>query len=229
MTRSTDGEDKFEPEEYEDISAEEEEELLPEEETKEVQAEEEIYDVESVIEEISGSTIVVRTMKGLSRFDIGKLFNIDQTNLSSEFANQASMYAFFAVLAANADKVLAMKTLLCDQEYATADGYHRNQMDLDGKKFTEAVVKSMVVRDEEYCKTLEDKENASYDLDIIKAVVRAFEQRAMMLQSLGSYLRHEYDMQGMNIRERNAELTAEKSVEDVKNAIERRRLAKKSE
>ena len=214
-------------EEFEEMSEEYSDEELEEASEDEEKKEDSVRTADSVIEEISGSIIVVRTMKGNVKFDIGKLFNIDQDNLSKEFATQASMYGFFAILAAEADRIYAMKTLLCEQEYAAADESYRAQMDLDGKKYTEAVVRSCVVRDEEYSKMLTEKENANYELDIIKAIVRAFEQRSMMLQSLGSHLRHEYEMQGMNIRERDSETFAEKSVDNVKQAIsQRRRLAK---
>lgn len=182
-------------------------------------------ELSSAIEEISGSVIKVRTMKGIKTFDIGKLFNVDKDNLSNEFTTQASLYGFFAILAADADRIAAMKGLLYDQEAAAADEGYRAQLELDGKKFTEAVIKSMVVRDENALKALEAKENADYELAVLKAIVRAFEQRAMMLQSLGSQLRHEYDMQGMNIREQSAD----KIGKDVKIAIESRRKLRKSD
>lgn len=178
--------------------------------------------VTSVIQEISGSTIKVATMKGVKTFDIGKLFKIEQESLSEEFATQASMYGFFAILAAEADRKYAMQTVLYDQECAEADESYRAQFETDGKKYTEAVIKSMVIRDENVVKVQEDKENAEYDLNILKAIVRAFEQRSLMLQSLGATLRHEYEMQGMNIREH----ALEKSAEEVKSAITRRRLNK---
>jgi hypothetical protein len=178
--------------------------------------------VDSVIEEISGSIITVVTMKGSKKFDIGKLFNINQELISDDFSTQASMYAFFAVLAANADRIATMKTLLYDQVAAAADETYRAQFEVDGRKYTEAVIKSMVVRDEEVVKAFTVKEDANYDLAILKAIVRAFEQRAMMLQSLGSQLRHEYDMQGMSIREREIEQISK----NVKGVIESRRKIK---
>ncbi|MFA5037631.1 MAG: hypothetical protein WC479_10710 [Candidatus Izemoplasmatales bacterium] len=182
--------------------------------------------VKSVIEEISGSTIIVRTMKGeKKKFDIGNLFNIDQESISNEFATQASMYAFFAILAADADRIAAMKSLLYDQEAASADEQYRAQLTLDGTKFTEAVIRSMIVRDESCCKALSEKEDADYDLNILKAIVRAFEQRAMMLQSLGSQLRHEYDMQGMTTRES----AMNKTSENLKETINARRRLKSSD
>ncbi|MFA5035633.1 MAG: hypothetical protein WC479_00450 [Candidatus Izemoplasmatales bacterium] len=174
----------------------------------------------SVIDEIIGSVIVVKTLKGKKRFDIGKLFMIDQNLISDEMSSQASMYGFFAILAAEADRISALKSMLYDQETAQADESYRQQLELDGKKYTEAVVRSMVIRDEECVKALTAKEDADYDLNILKAIVRAFEQRAMMLQSLGSQLRHEYDMQGMHTKESDLEQATEK----LKSTITRRRL-----
>jgi hypothetical protein len=180
---------------------------------------------DSVIEEISGSVIAVRTLKGVKKFDIGQLFKIDQNEISSELSTQASMYGFFAILAAEADRISAMQAMLYEQETASADESYRANLDEEGKKYTEAVIKSMVARDEDCIKVHKAKENADYDLNILKAIVRAFEQRAMMLQSLGSQLRHEYDMQGMNVKERELE----KTTEDVKSAITERRRLKNGE
>jgi hypothetical protein len=179
--------------------------------------------VSSIIEEISGSVIIVRTLRGSRKFDIGKLFMIDQDNLSNEFATQASMYAFFATATAEADRHFAMQSLLYDQEAADADESYRKQLDDAGTKYTEAVIKSMIVRDEDCIKVRNAKEDAEYELNILKAIVKAFEQRAMMLQSLGSHLRHEYEMQGMNIREEAAEKVISKATDEVKTAIKRRR------
>jgi predicted nucleic acid-binding Zn-ribbon protein len=179
--------------------------------------------VASIIEEISGSIITVRTLRGSKKFDIGKLFMIDQDNLSNEFATQASMYVFFAVATAEADRQLAMKSLLYDQEAADADESYRKELDAAGTKYTEAVIKSMIVRDEDCIKVKNEKENAEYELNILKAIVKAFEQRAMMLQSLGSHLRHEYDMQGMNIRDDASARLSSKVTDEVKTVIKRRR------
>jgi hypothetical protein len=180
---------------------------------------------DSVIEEISGSVIAVRTLKGVKKFDIGQLFNIDQNEISKELSTQASMYGFFAILTAEADRVAAMQSMLYEQETASADESFRASMDEEGKKYTEAVIKSLVARDEDCIKVHIAKETAEYDLNILKAIVRAFEQRAMMLQSLGSQLRHEYDMQGMNVKEREFE----KTTEDVKTTITARRRLKTDE
>lgn len=179
---------------------------------------------DSIIEEISGSVITVRTLRGPKKFDIGKLFMVDQNNLSNEFASQASMYAFFAVMTAEADRHLAMQSLLYDQEAADADESYRKQLDEAGTKYTEAVIKSLIVRDEDCIKVKTAKDDAEYQLNILKAIVKAFEQRAMMLQSLGSHLRHEYDMQGMNIRTEEADRQVKKTTEEVKSAIQRRKL-----
>ena len=180
--------------------------------------------LDSVIEEISGSVITVRTLKGNKKFDIGQLFSIDQNEISNALSTQASLYGFFAILTAEADRIAAMQAMLYEQETANADELYRANLDEEGKKYTEAVIKSMVARDEDCIRVHTAKENADYDLNILKAIVRAFEQRAMMLQSLGSQLRHEYDMQGMNVKERELE----RSTEGVKSAITARRKLNKA-
>lgn len=174
---------------------------------------------DSIIDEIKGSIITVSTLRGKKKFDINELFKIDQNLISDAMSSQATLYGFFAIMAAEADRIAAMKAILYDQESAQADESYRQQLELDGKKYTEAVIKSMIVRDEDCIKALTVKEDADYDLNILKAIVRAFEQRAMMLQSLGSQLRHEYDMQGLHTKE--AEL--ERTTENLKTTITARR------
>jgi hypothetical protein len=176
-------------------------------------------EVVNIIDEIKGTVITVVTDRGKKTFDIGKLFLIDEDNLTREFVQQAAFYAFFSVLIATAERNVAKRDLLKDQEYSAADESYRKELTDKAEKYTETVIKSMVLRDEDYQTTMEELESARYDLNLLKAITRAYEHKGNMLQSLGSHLRHEYSMMGMHVNE--AEVVD--AVKAVKENITKRR------
>ena len=139
----------------------------------------------SIIDEIEGSEVTFFKNGKKKTIDIGKLFNIDEDNLTKEFANQASLYAYFSTLQADIERNLAIISIKRDQEYASADEYHRHYLDKREKKYTEAVIKSLVIRTEEYMIVDQEFVDATYDLNVIKAIVRALQMRAEMLISIG--------------------------------------------
>lgn len=160
---------------------------------------------DTLIQEISGLRFVVNVDGVFKTFDLGKIFTIDEENLAKEFANQAALYAYFATLSAKADHVASMKKLSKEQERAEADQDYRTQLSGRDKKVTEGTIKSMVDTDEKVSQLSKEELDAELDADILKAITRALEERGRMLMSLGSHLRHELDMTGMNVREREFE------------------------
>jgi len=180
---------------------------------------------DDIIQEISGTRISVVDMRGkLRTFDIGDIFNIDESNISKEFTQQASLYAFFAALAATAEKKAADADFLKDQEYAQADQASREDLEEQSIKYTEAVIKSMVVTDAGYTKRVRNHIIAEYDYRLLKALASALEQRANMLISLGAYLRHELDQTAMNIKRAQTD----GAVEEAKRLMRERKGDKNS-
>lgn len=169
---------------------------------------------------IKGDTFTVRTLSGKSRtFSVDDIFTIDETDLTKEFIQQPTLYGFFATAMAAAEDQMNRAEYMKEQEYAAADDAARRTMDLNGQKYTETVIRNMAQMDEQYAEIVEKELQAKYDYKILKSIVNALEQRANMLISVGSHLRHEANMTGMNIRE-NAALDIST---DVKNAIKSRR------
>jgi len=175
-----------------------------------------------VIKEIEGTLIKIKTPKGEKTFDVVKVLKIDFDNLTEEFATQAAVYAYFAILAPFAEYTETMLDLAKDQEYAASDDGARKELEAKKEKYTEAVIKSMVQLDEEYEKAYKAHADAHYDTAIIKAIAKALEQRAEMLISMGAQQRHELNMTGMNIREK-LEAETEMSVRDVKEMLKNRK------
>ena len=161
----------------------------------------------TLIDEIAGSKITFSHNGVKKVIDIGNLFDINEDNLTKEFATQASLYAYFATLQAEAERLQAKAEMKKDQEYAKSDEYWRAYLDKREKKYTEAVIKSNVIRDEDYDKANNALINITYDLNVIKAIVRALQMRAEMLISLGAHLRQEYSMTGMSVNKAFDEAT----------------------
>lgn len=156
----------------------------------------------SIIEDIQGSKITFKKGDESRSIDIAELFDIDEANLTREFSRQASLYAFFATLQADAEYELANASLDKDQAYAVADDKNRKYMDKREMKYTEPVIKSLVIRDEDYQAKYDDWAWAEHEVEALKAIVKALQMRAEMLVSMGAQLRQEYNMTGMNVRER---------------------------
>lgn len=133
--------------------------------------------------------------------DLESVFRISEDDLSREFMQQASMYAYFAVAQAEAEHQANMAELSSDQEQAAADSEFRSQLETQGRKFTEAVIKGLVIQDDIVAGRIKILNDKKYQQKLLKAVCSALEMRAQMLQSLGSHLRHEYEQTGLTTKE----------------------------
>lgn len=132
---------------------------------------------------------------------------------------QAAIYAYFATMVSFAEQRVADLELKKDQTYARLDEYYRDKAEHNGQKITEPQVKAKINGDEEYEASYKELQQAKYDLGVLKSIAKALEQRADMLVSLGSHLRHEANMTGMNIRDD----VYSKAVDDAKQAIKSRK------
>jgi inorganic triphosphatase YgiF len=178
--------------------------------------------MDNVMEIISGTTVKFHTPKGEKVLDIAKALQIDLDDITVEFSRQPALYAFFATLVPWCEYTETMMDLAKHQEYASADEAYRKELITKGEKFTEAVITSLVTRDEDYDKASRKHMDAKFDTGIVKALTKSFEQRAEMLISLGAQQRHEYDQQGMSIRD-NAEAITDNQVKDFKQMLRERK------
>lgn len=165
----------------------------------------------SIIDDISGTKVVVQGKE----LDLSDLFDIDENDLTREFATQASLYAYFATLQAKVERDVVAESIKKDQEYASADEHWRQWYTEREKKYTEAVIRSDVIRDEDYMIAEDSYNMAVHDLNIVKALVRALQQRAEMLISMGAHLRQEYSMTGMTIKQHEHETAVKKAKETL--------------
>jgi hypothetical protein len=166
--------------------------------------------------EINDTTIIIKDMNGKDKkFDLADIFYIDENTLTEEYSRQAATHAYFTTALAAAEHRAAKLSMRLEQSYADADEYWRKEYDDMGKKYTEAVIKSLVIRDEEYGEIKVNYQDTQYEVDLLKAIVNSMRIRADMLVSLGAHIRQEYEMTGMSIRDREFD----KVVDNVKSKI----------
>lgn len=148
------------------------------------------------------------------------LLDIDETNLSNEYASQSARYAYFAVLEQQAHVLWQNAKESREREEAMAFVEFKNGetfIPKGGRSVSDALAKELVIDDVSCCNARDAEMRAEHDYLVLKAVTRAFYMRASMLQSFGANLRHEHDMDGISIREQDGD------VRDMKSIIRSRR------
>jgi len=130
---------------------------------------------------------------------ISSLFEIDEEDLDREYREQSALYAYFITKTSEADDLHAQAVTNKELVYAQADEYFRSKFRDLGIKVTEKGVESSIIQDEEYGEALDKERKTKLQHTILKGIVRAMEQRANMLISLGAHRRAELDMTNMTI------------------------------
>lgn len=131
---------------------------------------------------------------------------------------QAAFYAFFVNEMAKVGKEHELAVKKRDLVYAEADEFFREEFRGAGEKFTEGVIRSLVLQDEEYGIVLEEEIEAKYQHNVMKGVVKAMEQRSYMLNSLGAHKRAEFSMTDMTIKAQEYD----RAIGDVKKTLRKR-------
>jgi len=142
--------------------------------------------------------------------DTDKLFNIDETNLTREYAKQAALYAYYGKLYNDADRAFMRAEASKDALYAELDIAYREE--LKDEKTTEGKIKSMVITDEQYTKSVNNVIYCQYRRNTLRTILDALKMRADMMISMGAHLRAEYDQTGMTMK-------YESSIDNMKKAL----------
>lgn len=127
------------------------------------------------------------------RKDVRGKLEIQVENLTEEFANQASEYAYFAFLEeeSKADRdELKLRIELYEARLAKRIRKKHNASD---GKLTDKAVEHAIHRDEKWKFLSKDLIAANYKTRILTASIKASDQRCQMLISLGAHLRKEQD------------------------------------
>ncbi len=160
--------------------------------------------------------------KKIQTINLASILDIYEIELTSHFAEQASIFGHFSIQLAEADRLVGIAKLSAEQQYAEADAYYRNEHNDAEEKYTEPSIKAEISLDEDYIASLAVQRDAVHNVAVLKAIVTALKMKADMLISMGAHLRQEYDMTGMTIREQSMD----EAVDAVKGTIKRKRSDK---
>ncbi len=135
---------------------------------------------------------------------LNDLVPISIEDLSQEFTDQPSLYAYIAMLSARAEGCWIDAKTHLERVYATSDKAVRRNLLSGDAKVTEAMVKAGVIGCDDYQEAQEYELTCHEQYLIMKGLTKAMDQRAQMLISLGAHLRAEADQTGMLIRDTKA-------------------------
>ena len=131
-------------------------------------------------------------------------------DLTTEFKEQPSLYAYIAILAARAEALLLDAKSYKEELYAKTDKEVRKDLSLAGEKITEPRVKQEIQLCRGYVEAIEYEIEIHEQYLIMKALTRTMDMRAQMLISLGAHLRTEAEQTGMLINQ------TKKAIEDIR-------------
>lgn len=135
------------------------------------------------------------------QINVGDLLNVDVDDLSNEYAQQASVYAWIANLVAEADYALSSAKHARELEYAQAYEYYRGELSASGGKPTEATIGAAITMDDAYSSSRNRELECERTYKMLRALLDALKMRADMLVSLGAHLRAELNMTGAHVND----------------------------
>lgn len=156
-------------------------------------------DILSRLDQVQGNEVKLgeRTYKIDLQRDIG----IDGSVLSDEFAEQPTLYVYYAMLCARADANAKLAKIELEEIEAETDNKVREEAKQHGDRVTENSVKSRVTVDSQVKEAKRKYMNAQSIYTDLRTLEASFKMRADMLIRLGAQQRAEMDMTGMNMRE----------------------------
>lgn len=137
--------------------------------------------------------------------DLDNLIPVGE-DLGTEFSNQASKYAYVAMLAAQTESLYNGAKRGLERTKARIDKEVREKARLHDEKVTETVVFNRVLMSDEVEEAEDVESSYRYQYLMLRAVTSAMEMRAQMLISLGAHLRAESEQTGMLIKDTKAKL-----------------------
>lgn len=155
---------------------------------------------------------------------IKEILEINQQDLNNEFATQAARYAYFGVLAANAQHAWFIAKNKSKELYsalfaeAKAD---QNNIPAGGRTVSDSTADSLVLLDPEYIEIQQAELDAQLSAQILKVLADSFDQRSRMLHELGNMAANEQRMTGMQVdtedlKKKMVELKQSEIVEKIK-------------
>jgi hypothetical protein len=177
------------------------------------------------VESVDGSVITL-LVDGKERvFDLEDMLIVDQSDLSTAMAKQSATYGYVGMLQASSEKYNVTCKRNMEVGYAAADERVRADYKERGVKYTEAVVKAGVEQSRAYQALVDDYDDSTFAVKIIKMLISALEMKANMLISLGALIRSEIGMTGMYIKEEAYTKNVEENINTLKKSITKKQTA----
>lgn len=127
-------------------------------------------------------------------------------DVSTEFREQPSLYAYIAMLAADAESLWRESKRLMDEVYAETDKAVRDELQVYDKRITENKVAAEVEIRRGYLDAKQYEHDCRQQYLIMRVLQDAMEMRADMLISLGAHERAEAKQTGMLIKKTKEQL-----------------------
>ena len=119
---------------------------------------------------------------------------ISKETIDDNLMKQASLYAFYAVMAELAEEAYEDAKLELELLEATTDEHYRAEFIKTGQKVTEKKMEKMVALNKSRIESAKKVIQARKNRGILKALTRAFEQRNLDVIALGHICRQERDV-----------------------------------
>ena len=127
------------------------------------------------------------------------IVKINEAILTEEFIKQPSLYAWFATLMEFASAEMDTEKMNLDILSANLDSEKRVSLLAEGKKATESMVASAIEVDAKHIQAKKNLIEASRKYGVLRAIVRALEQRKDMLIQIGSTKRQEMTLDNFGV------------------------------
>ena len=126
------------------------------------------------------------------KFNLSKELRINEAGISKELLKQPTTYGFLTMLRSSLDKMLSDAKV--DEKKAYAKAYIRNKKATNkttGRPNSDDLAKALSEVHPGYVRAQRLVIDTKYDLNRIDSCIKAFEQRASMLQTLSANIRKE--------------------------------------
>lgn len=134
--------------------------------------------------------------------NVDELLDIDESNLSNEFAHQAAIYGWISNLVVSAEAKFVEAKQRREEEYAACYVDIRQEFDDNKLKYTESKLDAEIKLEFSYQKAKRAENEAERKHKELKALAEALRMRADMLISMGATIRSEQQMLGMHINDK---------------------------
>ena len=124
-----------------------------------------------------------------------KELKIAEETINEDLKNQASLFAFYAVVSELANDELSQAKLKLELVEATLAKTYRDKKLVTGEKVTEKIIQEAVALDKNRIKAVTDLNEAKKSVGVLKAIKESFHHRKESVIALASNMRAQRDVE----------------------------------